>query len=272
MPELPEVQTVVNYIQSELIGQKVIKLKPIWPKVFDNFTNNDFFSKVNNPKIKKVWRRAKFIIIEFENLILAIHLRMTGKLYFSKKNLPKHASATIQLANKKILIFEDVRKFGRFYLYNNLDIINKKHGYEPLNKEFTKETLLKILYSCKRIIKSILLDQSKIAGLGNIYVDESLWLSRIHPNSISNSIPKEKVFKLHYSIKHVLLQAIANNGTTIINYTYTNGKSGNNATELNIYGKKNLICNICNTKIKKIKVSNRGTYICKCQKIYKTKK
>ena len=272
MPELPEVQTVVNFIKDKLIEKNIIKIVPVWPKVFDNFSEHDFYSKVKNTKIIDVKRRAKFIIIELENFILAIHLRMTGKLYFVSKGLPKHTSAIIKLNSNKTLIFEDVRKFGRFYLYNDLETINKRHGYEPLSESFTKEIFLEILSSCKRGIKSLLLDQSKVVGLGNIYVDESLWLSQIHPKSISNKIPQKKVFILYNSIRHVLLKAISNNGTTIINYTYTEGKTGNNADELNIYGKKGFTCCVCNTTIKKIKVSNRGTYICKCQKIHSAKK
>ncbi len=271
MPELPEVQTVVNHIRSKLIGQTICNIEPIWPKVFHNFKSRDLFNKNSNTKILDVKRRAKFIIIQLENSILAIHLRMTGKLYFWNGELPKHTSVKILLKNKSCLIFNDVRKFGRFYLYKNLDDINSRHGPEPLEKQFTKTLLLNILNKCKRNIKSLLLDQSKIAGLGNIYVDESLWLSNIHPNSFSNLIPKKEVFKLHKSIQFVLKKAIANNGTTIINFSYINGQTGNYANQLNIYGKKNKICSKCNTKIKKIKIAGRGTYFCICQKSFKKK-
>ena len=136
---------------------------------------------------------------------------MTGKLYFNRGRVPKHTSAEVFLKNKKILIFQDVRKFGRFYLYRNLNKINERHGPEPLGKKFTKNIFFDILTNCKRNIKALLLDQSKIAGLGNIYADESLWLSGIHPNSISNKIPKSDAFKLHNSIQHVLKKAIKHN-------------------------------------------------------------
>tara|TARA_B100001250_G_scaffold21512_1_gene18235 strand:+ start:579 stop:1397 length:819 start_codon:yes stop_codon:yes gene_type:complete len=272
MPELPEVQTVVNHLKNKLIGKTIISLKPIWPKVFHNFKSEEFFKINSSAKILDVKRRAKFIIIQLKNSILAIHLRMTGKLYFLEGKLPKHTSAEILLDNKKKLIFQDTRKFGRFYLYKNLKYINKRHGPEPLEKKFTKNILLKILTNSKRNIKALLLDQSKIAGLGNIYVDESLWLSNIHPNSLSNLIPKKIIFKLHHSIQHILNQAISYNGTTIIDFSYVNEQSGNYSNQLNIYGKKDLICSKCKTKIKKIKVANRGTYHCKCQKIYRNNK
>ena len=268
MPELPEVQTVVNHIKKELIGQRIVNIKPIWPKVFHNFKAEDLFNKNPNTKILDVKRRAKFIIIQLENSILAIHLRMTGKLYFWDEKLPKHTSVKILLNNKKCLIFNDVRKFGRFYLYKDLDNINSRHGPEPLEKQFTKNLFLNILTNCKRNIKSLLLDQSKIAGLGNIYVDESLWLSKIHPNSSSNLIPKKQIFELHKSIQFVLKKAIANNGTTIIDFSYINGQTGNYANQLNVYGKKNKNCKKCNTKIKKTKIAGRGTYFCICQKSF----
>ena len=268
MPELPEVQTVVNHIKDELIGETIIDLKAIWPKVFHNFKSVDFFKKNSDAKILDVNRRAKFIIIQFKHSILAVHLRMTGKLYFSNGKVPKHTSAEIFLKSKKTLIFQDVRKFGRFYLYRNLNKINERHGPEPLGKKFTKNIFFDILTNCKRNIKALLLDQSKIAGLGNIYADESLWLSGIHPNSISNKIPKSAAFKLHNSIQHVLKKAIKHNGTTIIDFSYVNGQSGNYANELNIYGKKGLICSNCKTEVVKIKVASRGTYFCRCQKVY----
>ena len=269
MPELPEVQTVVNHIRNELIGEIITDIKPLWSKVFHNFKSEDLFNKNADTKIIDVKRRAKFIIIQLKNSILAIHLRMTGKLFFLEDKLPKHVTVKIHLKNKKILIFQDIRKFGRFYLYKNLENINKHHGPEPLEKKFTKILLFNILTNYKRNIKALLLDQSKIAGLGNIYVDESLWLSGIHPNSISKLIPKKKIFKLHHSIQDVLNKAIANNGTTIINFSYINRQTGNYSNQLNIYGKKGLTCSKCKTKIKKTKIASRGTYYCICQKTYK---
>ena len=272
MPELPEVQTVVDHIKDDLIGDEIIAIKPIWPKVFHNFSSGDLFEKNSDTKILDVKRRAKFIIIQFKESILAVHLRMTGKLYFIRGKSPKHTSAEVFLKSKKTLIFQDVRKFGRFYLYKDLSKINERHGPEPLGKSFTKVILFNILNNCKRNIKALLLDQSKIAGLGNIYADESLWLSGIHPNSISNEIPKNIIFKLHHSIQHVLKTAIAYNGTTIIDFSYVNGQTGNYANELNIYGKHNLICPKCESKIKKIKVASRGTYHCECQRLFDCKK
>ena len=271
MPELPEVQTVVNQIRSDLLHEKVKSITQIWPKVFHNFTKQKAKSEIYGEKIIDVKRRAKFIIIKLKKRIIAIHLRMTGKLYFLEEhNIPsKYATAYLTLESGKKMIFDDVRKFGRFYLYKNIEPIDKRHGPEPLENNFTSECLINLIKSKKRNIKALLLDQSIIAGLGNIYVDESLWKSKIHPNSLSYKIPKKRLENLHQNIRTILANAIEQNGTTIIDFS-VNGESGKYANELKIYGKNNSKCICCDQKIKKIRVAGRGTYIClKCQKKYK---
>jgi len=269
MPELPEVQTVVNHIRDDLIGEKINTITPVWPKVLHNFLPEDINKKLNDKIITDVYRRAKFIILQFKHGIIAIHLRMTGKLYILlDKPYPKHCSALINLAGGRKLIFEDVRKFGRFYLYDNIEPINSRHGPEPLDNNFRIETFQKMLNSRKRNIKALLLDQSFISGLGNIYVDECLWKSKIHPNSISNAIPKKKAATLHFQIRQTLQDAIKKQGTTIIDFS-VNGESGKYANELKIFGRADLNCFTCKNKIKKGRVAGRGTYSCqKCQKIY----
>ena len=274
MPELPEVQTVVNHIKDDLVGEKIKSIIPLWTKVLHNFTPNDVVQKLERQIVVDVYRRAKFIIIQFNTGIIAIHLRMTGKLYFlSKNDYPKHCTAYIEFESGKKLIFEDVRKFGRFYLYEDLDPINDRHGPEPLDDTFTVQKFQKMLFSRKRNIKSILLDQSFLSGLGNIYVDESLWKSKIHPNSISNSIPKKRIEMLFHNIRKTLRDAIDNKGTTIIDFS-VNGESGKYTNELKVFGRTGQECFHCSQMIKKSKVAGRGTYTCnKCQKkYYKTKK
>jgi len=271
MPELPEVQTVVNQIKSDLLHETVESITPIWPKVFHNFTIEEAKQKMKEGKIINVNRRAKFIIIRFAESIIAIHLRMTGKLYLLQEDqeMSKYTTAYFTLKNKRKLIFDDVRKFGRIYLYRNTEPIDERHGPEPLENAFTSESLIKLIKSKKRNIKALLLDQSVIAGLGNIYVDESLWKSNIHPLSLSHKIPKKRIKNLHENIRIILSNAIEQNGTTIINFS-VNGESGKYTNELKIYGKRNFKCFRCNNPIKKIRVAGRGTYICpKCQKKYK---
>ena len=269
MPELPEVQTVVNHIRDDLIGEELYSIEPLWPKVLHNFVTSDIEKKLIDKTIIDVYRRAKFIIIQFNSALIAIHLRMTGKLYFYyNDNYPKHCTALIKFKGGKILIFEDVRKFGRFYLYDNIEPINKFHGPEPLDDSFTTKQFQMMLLNKKRNIKALLLDQSFLSGLGNIYVDESLWKSKIHSNSISNSIPKKRIEILYHNIRNTLRDAINKKGTTIIDFS-VNGESGKYVNDLQVFGRSNQECFRCSNMIEKTKVAGRGTYTCnKCQKKY----
>ena len=270
MPELPEVQTVVNGLKEDLVGDRITCITPIWEKVLSNFIPSDLFIKDKKTLIQDVTRRAKFIIIHFPSSILAIHLRMTGKLFFPVANqIPKHTTAVIKLDSRKKLIFHDTRKFGRIYLYNDLTPINERHGPEPLGKNFSMGWLHRALQQRKRNIKALLLDQSFLAGLGNIYVDESLWAAGIHPGSISNALPAARIKRLHEAVQAILKAAITARGTTIIDFSYLNGQSGRYASQLRIFGRQGQPCITCGWEIEKIKVAGRGTYVCsRCQKKY----
>jgi len=274
MPELPEVQTVVNHIRGDLIGKKILGIMPLWKKSLQNFKPKDLSIKNKKNRILDVRRRAKFIIIDLGDFIIAVHLRMTGKLYLQEGSaIPKYTRAIIKLKNSKNLIFDDIRKFGRIYLYKNLIEIDRKLGPEPLEKEFTDEWLYDNLQKRNRNLKALLLDQSFIAGLGNIYIDESLWESGIHPNSISSAISKPKVSLLHNSIQNILIKAIDNHGTTFMSFSFLNGRIGSYTNELKIFGKQGDPCKTCGGLIKKIKVAGRGTHICStCQKKYRPRK
>ena len=270
MPELPEVQTVVNGLKEDLVGDRITCITPIWEKVLSNFIPSDLFIKDKKTLIQDVTRRAKFIIIHFPSSILAIHLRMTGKLFFPVANqIPKHTTAVIKLDSGKKLIFHDTRKFGRIYLYNDLTPINERHGPEPLGKNFSVGWLHRALQQRKRNIKALLLDQSFLAGLGNIYVDESLWEAGIHPGSISNALPAARIKRLHEAVQAILKAAITAKGTTIIDFSYLNGQSGRYTSQLRIFGRQGQPCITCGREIEKIKVAGRGTYVCsRCQKKY----
>ena len=272
MPELPEVQSVVNYFKPLLIQEKIHNITSPngYEKVFDTHSISQINALANSLIINDVFRMGKYIVFDLSNGYLCIHLRMTGQLQMNideADNL-KHCSFAIFFKSGKSVYFKDYRKFGRLYYYKDLNILNRKLGVEPLSVEFNYDYLLPLMKRSNGMIKPFLLNQKHIAGLGNIYADESLWLSGIHPNSISNKIPKGTVYKLHNSIQHVLNKAIKHNGTTIIDFSYVNGQSGNYANELNIYGKKGLICSNCKTEVIKIKVASRGTYFCRCQKVY----
>jgi len=166
------------------------------------------------------------------------------------------------------LFFRDTRKFGKIYICKNLNWLEDRLGIEPLSKHFTPIWLYKQLQQRKRIIKSFLLDQKFIAGLGNIYVDEALWKAGIHPKAISNRIGKKRCEKLCYAIQNILSKAIENKGTTIIDYSYGKNKKGNFTNQLQVFGKENKPCPQCQRSITKIFVVQRGTHYCKiCQRI-----
>tara|TARA_S200000501_G_scaffold73009_1_gene64964 strand:+ start:30007 stop:30834 length:828 start_codon:yes stop_codon:yes gene_type:complete len=270
MPELPEVQTVVNGLKPIIIGKKITKIRPIWHKVLENFSENTINNVAKAHRIYNVTRRAKFIILHLEGKILAIHLRMTGKLFLTKENqIPVHCTAVMFLEGGESLIFQDTRKFGRMYLYADMSIIDSRHGLEPLEKDFTERWLIQGLKFRNRNIKSLLLDQSFISGLGNIYVDESLWYAGIHPLSKSNAIPLPNIKKLRLGIIIILQKAIKFRGTTIIDFSFLNGESGRYSKELRVFGRNKKTCDECSEIISKTRVAGRGTYVCtSCQKIF----
>lgn len=271
MPELPEVQTVVNNLNPVLCGKTIQSINNPngYKKVFENGSLDYYNSFLKDKTIHNIIRRGKYIIFKLNTGYAAVHLRMTGKLTVVKPNEKniKYVSFQLNLSNKTKLFFEDIRKFGRFYIWNNIEWIENKLGVEPLSDQFTPTFLYSILNNHKRMMKPLLLDQKYIAGLGNIYVDEALWDSGIHPKALSNKISKIKSHNLSISIKKILRKAISLQGTTIINFSYGQNKSGNFSNELQIFGKDSFPCPKCRSKIKKIFVSQRGTHYCKsCQK------
>ncbi len=270
MPELPEVETVANSVKHHLINNSFNKIYVNWPKTLFNFSLTDYENRVKNNVVHNIFRRGKYIIIDFVNCIIAIHLRMTGKLYVvdSVDLDNKHISVYIQLT-EKYLVFEDTRKFGRFYLYDNLSYLDNKLGIEPLSQNFCSHWFMKNIKNRSRQMKSLLLDQSFVCGIGNIYADEVLWESKINPLSISNRISSVKINKLHRAIVEVLKDSIKRGGTTIRDYTYDYRYVGNYALNLKVYGRTGENCFRCKTKIVKTTVAQRGTHFCpKCQKNY----
>lgn len=271
MPELPEVETVVRSIKP-LIADKVIEYiapQNDFNKVLETHKPTQFSKLVTNKSITDVSRRGKYIVIHLNTGYILIHLRMTGRLLteMSEDDEPRHLTAIIKFADGSCLYFKDYRKFGRLYYYETLDFINKKLGIEPLSADFTEKWLSENLKNSMRQLKPLLLDQSFIAGLGNIYVDEALWAAKLHPRQLGSTASSKKIIVLHNSIQSLLDTAIENQGTTIINFYFGEGKSGNFREQLKVFNRQDKKCPRCDTKIIKIRVAQRGTHICpKCQK------
>jgi|TARA_B100000315_G_scaffold36785_1_gene31399 formamidopyrimidine-DNA glycosylase len=273
MPELPEVETVVAFLSPALQGKFIrsIDLPNGYSKVIENGNLSSVINAVKGRKIVRLSRRGKYIIFELGQRFLVFHLRMTGKLLLHplQKKFEKHLSFCIGFKDNSNLYFYDTRKFGRIYFSRTLEWLEEKLGIEPLSKEFNLSWMTQSLGQRKRMMKPLFLDQSYIAGLGNIYIDEILWKASIHPQSISNKIPEQSIPNLYKSIRSILQDAISYNGTTFINFSFGENRTGEYKEKLNVFGKQGQSCPNCEGKIQKIRVGQRGTHICNhCQKLY----
>ena len=268
MPELPEVETVVRSLQPDIIGEMIIQFDTPWRKVI---ATPEVISVALNQQIQSVSRRGKFIVLNLATGALIIHLRMTGRLYTHTPDETRepYITAIIRFQSGKRLTFQDTRKFGRIYFTQNVTRFLKHLGPEPLGSTFTAKWLMKHLAQRHRIIKPLLLDQGFIAGLGNIYVDEALFLAGIHPLSLCSKIPPENIRKLHQAIRSLMQTAIEAQGTTIINFQHGDNRSGSFQHQLQVYGRTDGQCRRCKTVITKMVVGQRGTHVClKCQMLF----
>ncbi|MCA9350224.1 DNA-formamidopyrimidine glycosylase [Candidatus Saccharibacteria bacterium] len=290
MPELPEVETVVRGLNKLIIGKKIIKISSDNYKSFP-ISQHDSEKFILNATVLKVSRRAKIIIINLSSAYsLVVHLKMTGQLVYKSSqqswggghpsdslvnNLPdKSTRVTITFDDNSKLFFNDQRKFGWMKLFQTTELpaISSlaKLGPEPLEAEFTEKIFLSNLHRrLKSKIKPVLLDQTIISGIGNIYADESLFKAKIHPESIVGQIPQAKLKKLRKAIVEILNYSIEKGGSTSQNYVNAEGKRGNYLDFAAVYGRSKLDCIVCQAPITKIKLAGRGTHIClKCQKKY----
>jgi len=269
LPELPEVHTVVNSINNKIINKTIIDCIITDPNTCYNENTYKASKKIINKTIKDVIRIGKNIIIKLNDNFIVFHLRMTGYLYHAheENTKSKYLRYSIKLSDNSFLFFEDIRRFGGFYYLENLDTLKMRLGKDPFDSKFTKSWLLKTLKSKQSQIKSLLLRQDYICGLGNIYIDEILWKSKIHPKKKTNTISKNKIILLHENIISTLKESINFHGTTFMNFKFDNMKTGDYKSKLNVYGRKNKPCKSCNNMITTIKVSGRTSHYCtNCQR------
>ena len=274
MPELPEVQTVVSGLNDILKG-KTIKNTIIYDDTVIGYPDNDKFIELSeNKKIQSLDRRGKYIIINFVNsqYRLIIHLRMSGKLLYKERNenRDKHTHVVFEFEDNTDLRFNNVRKFGRMYIVNNNSLNEAGNlinlGVEPLSNEFTVELFKKMLNNRKAMIKPLLMNQEFIAGIGNIYADEALFLSGIRPDRKSNELTDKEIKDLHKQIIKILKKGIKMGGTSISDYVNALGKTGDFQHELNVYNHEGKECVKCGEKIQKEKFSGRSARFCpNCQ-------
>lgn len=273
MPELPEVETVKEALKKQILNSKIIDVSINHENIIEFPTVELFKRQIKGQQIKDITRRGKWLMFELTNYYLLSHLRMEGKYKIKKKNdvLNKHEHVVFVLDDKRELRYDDTRKFGKMHLIDKKQVYTKpplkELGLEPNDKLLTT-SYLKEKFKNKTIpIKTALLDQKIIVGIGNIYVDEILFLSKIKPTKKTNRITINQLQKIIDNTKTVLDDATKAGGTTIRSYTSSEGIHGKFQHELLVHTKEGQNCPVCNDVIIKTKVGGRGTYSCPtCQK------
>ncbi|AOZ93878.1 DNA-formamidopyrimidine glycosylase [Paenibacillus crassostreae] len=275
MPELPEVETVKNtlnlLIKDKIIDHVSVHLARIIQRPDDI---EEFSFLLAGHTIQGVERRGKFLRILLDGLVLVSHLRMEGRygLFSSQDPVEKHTHVIFHFNDGTELRYKDVRQFGTMHLFGaGEELINlplSKLGIEPLDESFTKEKLKMILNGKKTKIKSVLLNQVYIVGIGNIYVDESLFKAGIHPELNAGSLEDKQIEKLHHAIVNTLSESIEAGGSSIKSYVNGQGEMGMFQQQLQVYGRQGKPCVKCSALIEKTVVGGRGTHFCpKCQEI-----
>ena len=276
MPELPEVQTIVDDLNAaDLIGMPITGARVFWPRTIAEPSPRLFCNHLKNHKFTAIERRGKYLVFNIDNgSTLLLHLRMSGRLHLVSSNTPriKHEHVIISFHDGRQLRFHDTRKFGRIHLLDDPAKILNRLGPEPLTKNFTAELLAERLRQRKRLLKPLLLDQECIAGLGNIYVDEALWNAKLHPNRIAASLSIPEIKALHRAIPKVLKRGLKNLGTSLgtgeANFYSVARRRGRNKDELKVFRRTDLPCPRCKAPIERIIVGQRSTHLCpECQKI-----
>jgi len=288
MPELPEVEVVKRSLKSS-IRHLTIKKVTINTNKLRYFIKKKHFNKIINKKILSIKRRSKYILINLSsNLSLLAHLGMTGKFiienntgiknktsfyYEINKNDQKHNHLIFHLSQNKKLIYNDVRKFGFIKIINSKNIQKNDHirllGPEPLSNNFNLKYFKDCIVSKKRKLKDLLMDQKFVSGLGNIYVNEVLFLSKLDPTRPVNTLRPLDIVKILNFIKKILKLSIKKGGSSIKNFNNSNGKNGEFQQQFNVYGRAGKLClkKQCKELIRKINISNRSSFFCaSCQK------
>lgn len=278
MPELPEVETIARTLRPNLVGATILEADLRWARTLASPSARKFKEQICGQTIIEVGRRAKFLNLQLSSFNLFVHLRMSGDLYIKEADyIPeKHDRLVLNLtpgplpakeggmAGEKKLVFNDTRKFGRVWLTGDPETVIGHLGPEPFSDEFTPDWLYENLHKRNRQLKPLLLDQSFLAGMGNIYTDEALHMAKLHPLAASASVKRDHAGRLHEAIRSVLGEGIRRNGASI-DWVYRGGEFQN---YFRVYDREGQPCPVCGTKVQRLVVGQRGTHICpKCQKM-----
>jgi len=260
MPELPEVETIARNLRPALVGRRVMSVRLLWARTLEMPDANQFQARTCGQTIHEIGRRGKFLIITLSTEYLLIHLRMSGDLRVEPDvgAAATHDRLIILLDDGNRLVFNDTRKFGRAWLVEDASSVVGGLGPEPLEDDFTPPILYQALHSRRRILKPLLLDQTFLAGLGNIYADESLYRARLHPLTPSQMVTPVQAEALWRGIREALTEGINRNGASI-DWVY---RGGDFQHYFNVYQRTGQPCLHCGTPIERILVGQRGTHYC----------
>jgi len=276
MPELPEVEHVVRALRRTVLGRQIVSVDIRLAKLIAPTSSSAFNRKLKNARIESIGRRGKYILIELDsNRILAVHLRMTGqfRLLTPDDSLPPHAHAIFYLDDERRLVFRDQRQFGLMKLVASSQLSKTKGiqelAPEPFSDDFSVGYLKETFARSRRTLKTVLLDQTRVLGLGNIYAAEALFRARINPFKIASELSARRVERLHQAIRDVLRAAVSGNSSRRINLENPNGFSYGEAfgKVWQVYEREGEPCFKCGTRIRRLTHGGRSTYWCpKCQK------
>ena len=271
MPELPEVEHVVRALSPVVIGRRILAAELNLKRIAPGISRPAFARQLHNALIKAVGRRGKYILFELESgQVLATHLRMTGKFVSLTidQSLPPYAHVIFYLDDERRLVFCDMRQFGRMRIFTNPPKELSSLAPEPLSDHFTEAYFLETLARSRRPLKQLLLDQTRVLGLGNIYAVEALFLAGVNPMKAANRLSKPRARKLYQAIRDVLQQAIDAGSTLRIDLADGNGSYfGTTERFWRVYERAGEPCVRCGTNIRRVVQGGRSTYYCpKCQK------
>jgi formamidopyrimidine-DNA glycosylase len=274
VPELPEVETIVADLRPHLTGRTIVRCELLFPTIVRYPEPEVFADSVTGMRIKGMRRRGKFMLVDLDNgLIFVVHLGMTGQLRLVDPATPieKHTHAIFTLDDGRHLRYRDPRRFGRLLLGTEESLLASKKmprlGPEPIDPDFASEALYRSLRRRRTSLKAVLLDQGAIAGVGNIYADESMHRARLRPDRLAASLSRRSVQRLHESLRDSLLMAIRNRGSSVDTYRDAWGELGGQQEKLLVYGRAGEPCFTCGRPLTMIRLAGRSTVFCRrCQK------
>src|SRR5229473_5071674 len=273
MPELPEVETIVADLRPHLVGRTIVRAELPFPTIVRHPEPEEFVDAVAGMRINGMRRRGKFILMELDNdLLLVVHLGMTGQLRLVDPATPieKHTHAIFTLDDGRELRYRDPRRFGRLLLGSQESLLASKKlprlGPEPIDPAFASEELYRSLRKRHTSLKAVLLDQGAIAGVGNIYADESMHRARLRPDRIAAGLSRKSAKRLHESLRDSLLMAIRNRGSSVDTYRDAWGELGGQQEKLLVYGRAGEPCVTCGRPLATVRIAGRSTVFCRhCQ-------